>query len=79
MVGRGSGKTEKWSQGKMTVRRSIAGIAGELLRVFILARRLLNGCGQFWSIVWGPWVGFKMGVFQSPDLRIAEAKDLIDL
>ena len=51
----------------------------ELLRVFILARRLLNGCGQFWSIVWGPWVGFKMGLFQSPDLRIAEAKNLIDL
>jgi hypothetical protein len=30
MVGRGSGKTEKGSQRKMTVRRSIAGIAGEL-------------------------------------------------
>jgi hypothetical protein len=30
MVGRGSGKTEKGSQGKMTVRRSITCIAGEL-------------------------------------------------
>lgn len=30
MVGRGSGETEKGSQGEMTVRRSIAGIAGEL-------------------------------------------------
>jgi hypothetical protein len=46
MVGRGSGKTEKWSQGKITVRRSIAGIAGELpsheLRVPRLRLR------QFW-------------------------------
>ena len=51
----------------------------ELLRVVILARRLLSGCRQFWSIAWVPWVGFEMGVFQSPDLRITEAKDLIDL
>jgi hypothetical protein len=51
----------------------------ELLRVVILARRLLSGCRQFWSIAWVPWVRFKMGVFQSPDLRIAEAKDVIDL
>jgi hypothetical protein len=51
----------------------------ELLRLVILARRLLSGCRQFWSIAWVPWVRFKMGVFQSPDLRIAEAKDVIDL
>jgi hypothetical protein len=46
MVGRGSRKAEKGSQGKMTFRRSIAGIAGELpscgLRVSRLRLR------QFW-------------------------------
>ena len=45
----------------------------------IFARRLLNGCHQFWSIVWVPRVSPEVGVFQGRDLRIAEAKDLIDL
>ena len=46
MVGRGSGKTEKGSQGKMTVRRSIACIAGELPSRGLRGPRLR--LRQFW-------------------------------
>jgi hypothetical protein len=51
----------------------------ELLFITHFERRYLDRYLQSGSVVWGPWVGSEMGVFQSPDLRIAEAKDVIDL
>jgi hypothetical protein len=51
----------------------------ELLCVVIFERRYLDRHLQSGSVIRGPWVGSEMGVFQSPDLRIAEAKDVIDL